>query len=737
MNLKDILSIKDNQPELYWALVIEKGLVQSGIWYVGEGKAEVIGIGTGIPWEEEDELIEATDAALSSAIQKLPDNYPEPTKTVFGVSTSWVKDGEISPENLGKIKKLCTDLSLTPVGFVVLPEAIAHFYKSEEGAPLNAIVLKADDNNLELSIFKLGTLSGTTEVSRSVSLVDDVIEGLSRFEGENPLPTRFVVYDGKEGDLEEIKQTLLQADWSEAKVSFLHTPQVETLSPDKKVMATALAGGSEIGDVTAVSSQTEDDEEDNPQDQNENLTSTDIETKNNTAEDFGFSVGEDISSLKKEDVENLQSYIPESPPIQDSTLNLNIQTPPAPKMTASDYITKSKSLFHSFSAKIFPGKTQSNVGRNKKLIAVGIALGSVLLFILSLWLFVQTAKVSIYVAPKRAEENVKITFDTKGSFDISTGLIPASRVTEEAIGEKTSSTTGTKLIGERAKGNVQIANGNSASINLSSGTIITSSSGFKFKLDNEASVSGQLLPGSPGTSNINVTAYDIGAQYNLAKGEVFSVGNYSKSLVAATSTNDFSGGSSQEISAVDKDDQQNLLEELKTELERKANASLSSKILGSQILVNDSANIEIVSEDFDHAIGDQADSLKLSLEIKTSSLAADREKLIEYAKSMLSNKTPGGYTLSSDQVDFKFTFVEEIDDKYVYDVVVGGNFLPAVDIEKVKKVISGKSITESKRYLDAVPGFDHADISLKIKLPGPFKTIPWITKHITVEVRPE
>ena len=502
-------------------------------------------------------------------------------------------------------------------------------------------------------------------------------------------------------------------------------------------MATALAGGSEIGDVTAVSSQTEDDEEDNPQDQNENLTSTDIETKNNTAEDFGFSVGEDISSLKKEDVENLQSYIPESPPIQDSTLNLNIQPSLAPKMTASDYITKSKSLFHSFSAKIFPGKTQSNVGRNKKLIAVGIALGSVLLFILSLWLFVQTAKVSIYVAPKRAEENVKITFDTKGSFDISTGLIPASRVTEEAIGEKTSSTTGTKLIGERAKGNVQIANGNSASINLSSGTIITSSSGFKFKLDNEASVSGQLLPGSPGTSNINVTAYDIGAQYNLAKGEVFSVGNYSKSLVAATSTNDFSGGSSQEISAVDKDDQQNLLEELKTELERKANASLSSKILGSQILVNDSANIEIVSEDFDHAIGDQADSLKLSLEIKTSSLAADREKLIEYAKSMLSNKTPGGYTLSSDQVDFKFTFVEEIDDKYVYDVVVGGNFLPAVDIEKVKKVISGKSITESKRYLDAVPGFDHADISLKIKLPGPFKTIPWITKHITVEVRPE
>ena len=367
----------------------------------------------------------------------------------------------------------------------------------------------------------------------------------------------------------------------------------------------------------------------------------------------------------------------------------------------------------------------------------GIVVGAVVLFILSLWIFVQTAKVSIYVVPKRAEENTKVTFNTNGGFDAAAGIIPATVVTEQTSGEKTTATTGTKLIGERAKGSVQIANGNSASINLATGTILTSSSGFKFKLDNEASVSGQLLPGSPGTSNVNVTAYDIGVQYNLAKGEVFSVGNYSKSLVAATSTNDFSGGSSQEISAVSKEDQINLEEELKTELGRTANASLGSKISREQILVNDSTNIEVIKEDFDHAVGEQADILKLSLEVKTTTLAADREKLIEYAKGMLAGKTPSGYTLSSDQVDFKFAFVEEVDGKYTYDVAVGGNFLPSVDMEKVKKVISGKSISASQRYLDAVPGFDHADISLKMKLPEPFKTIPWIIKHIVVEVRPE
>jgi hypothetical protein len=200
MNLKDFLTTKESPPELYWALVIEKGWVQAGVWYIGETAAESLSISSGAVWSSDDDLLEAADAALSSAIQKLPEDYPEPRKTVFGVSATWVKNGEIAEEFLGRIKKLCTELSLTPVGFVVLPEAIAHLYKSEEGTPLSAIILKSGDETLEISVFKLGNLVGSTEVARSVSLIEDVTEGLSRFEGVDPLPSRFIVYDGKDGE---------------------------------------------------------------------------------------------------------------------------------------------------------------------------------------------------------------------------------------------------------------------------------------------------------------------------------------------------------------------------------------------------------------------------------------------------------------------------------------------------------------------------------------------------------
>jgi len=58
------------------------------------------------------------------------------------------------------------------------------------------------------------------------------------------------------------------------------------------------------------------------------------------------------------------------------------------------------------------------------------------------------------------------------------------------------------------------------------------------------------------------------------------------------------------------------------------------------------AVLETTSENFDHKIGDPADNLKLSLSLSATGLAADRAKLLEYAKGVLAGKAPSGYTLS-------------------------------------------------------------------------------------------
>src|SRR4030042_6363279 len=147
MNLKDFLTRKESG-QYFWALVLEPNWVQAGIWQIVEKKAEVIGISPSAAWETDEELVTACDTALSAATQKLPEEITEPTKTVFGVPSSWVEGGEIKKEYLERIRKVCTDLSLEPSGFVVLPEAIAHLLKSKEGASLNAITLGVGKEDL-------------------------------------------------------------------------------------------------------------------------------------------------------------------------------------------------------------------------------------------------------------------------------------------------------------------------------------------------------------------------------------------------------------------------------------------------------------------------------------------------------------------------------------------------------------------------------------------------------------
>jgi hypothetical protein len=730
MNLKDFLTSRESPPELYWSLVVEKGWVQAGIWYINESSAEVINISPSAAWEVEGELIGACDAVLSSCVSKLPENYTEPSKTVFGVSSSWVKEGEITDEYLAMIKTVCTDLSLTPVGFVVLPEAIAHLYKSEEGSPLSAVVIGLSPEELEISVFNLGNLIGTTSVARSVSIIEDVTEGLSRFEGASPLPSRMIVFDGKEGELEEAKEELMKATWEgNEKMKFLHTPKAETLESSKKVLATCLAGAAEIGNVTEVFSKEEPIGEETypPEAEIKNVVEPDEET---SAEKLGFSINEDVTSNQSPVSGHISLNSPITPPVLPIAQPQQKVNPQHQKFGVGV-----KNLFHTFSSKFKIGGPKISSQGNKKSLKLILIIAVVLIVGIGAYSwFVPKATITIFVAPKPFQQQVSISFNTQGVFDESKAILPAQIITSQASGDKTKSTTGAKLVGDKATGSVQIANGNTSSIKLATGTVLTSTSGLKFITNSEASISGQLLPGSPGTATLEVTAGDIGAQYNLAKGEVFKVGVFEKSLVAATSQTDFSGGSSQQIAAVSEEDQENLETDLKSELSSKVINDLESKASEDQLFVDDLAEFETTSKNFDHKVGEVAETLKLTSEINATTVLVDREKLQNYVANILKDKIPQGHALRNNQIKFKFTFISKEGENYIYTINISANFLPMTNSEEIISKISGKSVSSATEFLSSVPGYTRAEIALKNKLLGPFKTLPHVKDNITIEI---
>ena len=727
MDLKDFFSKEKIKQDFFWAIVLEPGLIQAAIWTINEDKAQVVSISNPVSWTDDEELINACDASLSSAVQNFPDNIGEPSKTVFGVSGKWVENGEIKEEYIGRIKKICSELSLEPSGFVVLSEAIAHLVKSEEGSPLSAIVIATREENIEVSLFKLGNLIGTTTVARSVSIPDDVIEGLTRFGLNDSYPSRFLIYDGKEGELEEIKQNLLSYDWDKGeKIKFLHTPKIEIVSPERKITATALAGASEISNINKIETIKKDGEEISSEIEN-------VSVPNNTIkpEDLGFVVGEDIE--KEKEVIPQKKDIVETTQLKETILPSSIEK----KSNVFDKAFKALLGFKNVFNKVPKQKVKFNKG-NKNLLYGGIIFVITLMVGFILWWLLPKAVVTIYVSPKKLEEKIKLTLDTGGSSNnFSEGILSGQilEVTEE--GEKTTSTTGTKTIGEKAKGTVKIQNGTSNSIRLAAGTVLLSSGDLQFTLDNSASVSGAISPSLPGESNVDVSASNIGADYNLVKNEVFKVSNYPKSDVDAISLSDFSGGSSRQISAVSEDDQKNLLKDLKSELSENAKNNLKNKIGEDLYFIENSLIATDSSKIFSNKVGDEALNLKLNLGIISKGVAVKENDFFDFINDSLKDQIPSGYVLRSDQIKVQFDLLEVIKDKYSFDVIVEVNLLPQIRIDEIKEKIKGRGEKVVEKYLETVPGFIRAEIKFDLRLPGKLKTLPHLSKNINIDLATE
>jgi len=314
------------------------------------------------------------------------------------------------------------------------------------------------------------------------------------------------------------------------------------------------------------------------------------------------------------------------------------------------------------------------------------------------------------------------------------GIIAGRILSSTASGEKTAKTSGSKLIGDKTKGSVNIRNGTDKNINLSSGASIVSSGNLSFNLDSSASVSAALSPSSPGTSTVSVTASSIGAEYNLAKDETFKVGNFSKSVVDAVSTSDFSGGSSRQISAVSKEDQVNLEKSLMEELSQNAIGDMGSQTGGSEILAGEPVSLVASAKAFSSKVGDEAENLKLNLEVVASGVAIDKAKLFEYAKSILKDNIPSGYVLRDDQISFEFEFLNENSDQFRFKVSFSANFLPQIKSDEIIKKIAGKTPQVVENYLMGVAGYARAEITIKPKLPSFFRVLPHVKKNINLEI---
>lgn len=695
--------------EYFWSIILEEEWIQAGIWTIRGDRVSIVASSPSVMVSSADELVEKVDSALSSAVSDFPEDAKEPNKTVFGVPASWVEDGSIKKEHLGKIRTICSKLSLSPTGFVVISEAIAHSIKMREGSPFTGVIIGVSSGSIDVSLFRLGNEVGSVNVGRSVSVVEDVVEGLSRFQSSEPTPTRWLIYNGKSAELEDVKQELIRADWKgQEGLRLLHTPKIEIVDAEQKNEAVSAAGASEIGDIKGF--------------EGGESQSNVSETSDVSPEDLGFVVDQNIENVGDKHGEQEHDF--ENP-------NLSAERGRKFPIPALSFLRN----FHIPMPMRHKGPSIGGGGGNKLkyvLLLFPIILVAGLIYA---WMYLPKAEVLVYVSPKNLEESDVVTLDESvSSPDLENKVFPATVISADLSSQKSKSVTGTKTVGDKAKGKVKIRNGTSSEVNFDAGETLTGPNNLEFVLDSAVTVDAASSPSTPGEVTADVTAADIGAEYNLAKDESLSVANYPKSEVDAVVDADLSGGSSKEITAVSETDLTSLKKTVLDDLKSQAVSKLKSDA-GDAIFIADSVKVEVTDSTYSKAVGDEASEVSLDMSVTATGLTVPKEQVQSLAELLLKDQVPDGFSLKPEQTKADFQLASEVSDGvWEFDVNLSANLLPSVNTDDIRSQISGKYPKDVEGYLSTIPGYSRATVTLNPRLPGFLGVIPRVTKNISVEV---
>jgi hypothetical protein len=684
MDLKAFLAFgRKKEPEKkFLALRVGSQSLTGVVWMVVAGKVELGKLECQeLPSVKEEDFLSVADKVVSSVTAEI---VPEPKEVLFGLPSDWVFDGKIADQYLATLRKISKDLGLVPLGFVVLPEAIANYYKELESTPLTAILVGIEVSKLFVTLARAGKIIKTevVEVVDSSNLNTLIEEALKKFVDVEVLPSRILIYDGGE-DLEVLKNQILSYPWTQ-KLQFLHYPKVETVVDTEVARAVAVAGGTEMGGAIE------------PVNSEQSAVNSSVENVVPVV-DTGFVVEKDIAGEIQNSKFKIQNF---------KLPDLKIKLPNLPN----------------FSKKIPLFIGALIIG----LLIIGFA------GYFALTNMVLKNQLVITVDPKILEGQRDIMVVTSGEISDADPKILASKIEVEESGTKRGVVTGKKLVGEKAKGAIAIY-GTTMGRTFAAGTAVTNGN-LKFLMDSGVTVASGSAA-SPASATVNVTAAGIGESFNLGAGTLFEVGDYPQSSFQGKNEAAFTGGSSRQVMVVTKTDQERLAATLSAELTAKGLENLKTQLGTGQNFLDKAVTTAVISKKFDKEVEAEAESVGLTMAVKLTGVTVDEKQLMAKMGNLLAPEIPPDFDFDISRATLEIVGSKtDKEGSIILTTKLAAKLMPKIDRTKIVADLAGKGIGVAGTYLQTLPQYISHNIlttpaflsGLRLFSPNP--------KNITVEI---
>ncbi|HEV7951875.1 MAG TPA: hypothetical protein VGO98_00675 [Candidatus Saccharimonadales bacterium] len=397
---------------------------------------------------------------------------------------------------------------------------------------------------------------------------------------------------------------------------------------------------------------------------------------------------------------------------------------------------------------MLPGKARAKSGIKvpnfndfrKKLVIIGSAAVLLLGFLIWGIFFAPRATVQITARTSDSSVNNNVTIGDGLKTDLTANTIKA---TTEQIKKSSSvefEATGTKDVGEKAKGTVKLSKQSLSAVTIPAGTQLSTTGGLVFATNSTVTLPAATSDPScfpsfcPQTTTVGVTAATSGAKYNAATGALTGA----PSGVAANLTDATSGGTDKIITVVTNDDIQKAIENLKPQdveaIKKELRTKLSDDVtaIDQTFKASDTAPVSLPAVDQEVASGTKP---KLTSEVTYSLSGIDKNELNDYLDAHFTKQLEGisdQRTYNNGAEEVTFTNLNAVESGFTANIVATAKIGPKIEDSVVKNTAKGKRYGEIQSSLEAIQGVDNVDVKF-----WPFwvRTAPNDAKKINIEFK--
>ena len=323
--------------------------------------------------------------------------------------------------------------------------------------------------------------------------------------------------------------------------------------------------------------------------------------------------------------------------------------------------------------------------------------------------------------------------------DVERGVIPATTYRAEIVERATIPTTGVETISAApARGTVVFINRGDQPVTVPAGTLVSTSAGTPsvFRTLNDVTVAGGA--GQQAEAPVEAIPESVGEAGNLDAGLINTlVGPLGEQVDVRNLAPTF-GGETLAIRTVTEADRDALIATLRQQLQNRAFNELPARAGASQFIIPDSIRIAEERSDwmtFDHLVGDQAESLSLTMRAIVAATAVDEELARQVAFARLSGEIPRGRSVQPDSVTFERGQLESLDasGRATFTMTAAASALADLDPAALQNRLAGMPIPDALAWLGSQLDLQPGSTPEVTVSPDWFGRLPLLAPRITID----